>query len=102
MVVVVAAEAVDVQRHARRLREALQAVRDHLAAQVPDLLALELQADHAEGPVREVDDGARERLVERRVRRAEACQARCAAQRAGERVAQRDAAVLGRVVVVDF
>ncbi len=63
MVVVVAPEAVDVQRDPRGLGEALEAVRQHLRAQVADLLALEAEVRHAEGPVRKVDDGPREGLV---------------------------------------
>lgn len=63
MVVVVAADAVDVHCDARALCEAVQAVRDHLAAQVADLLAAEVQFADAVGAVREVDDGAREGFV---------------------------------------
>lgn len=55
-----------------------------------------------ERAVRQVDDGAREGLVERRVRVAEAPQAVGAAERLLEGVAERDEGVLGRVVVVDW
>jgi hypothetical protein len=63
MVVVVAPEAVDMHRDPRGLREALETVRQHLGAQVANLLALEPEVSHAERPVRQVDDGARQRLV---------------------------------------
>lgn len=77
-------------------------MRYHLAAQVADLLALETEVDDAVGPVREVDDGAREGFVEGRVGGAEAREARGAAQRGGEGIAERYAAVFSGVVVVDF
>lgn len=72
VVVVVAAEAVHVHRDAGALRETVQAVGDHLAAQVADLLAAQVQLADAVGAVGEVDDGARERFVERAVGGAEA------------------------------
>lgn len=101
VVVVEAAQAVDVQRDAGGLGEALEAVRDHLAAQVANLLALQAELDDSEGPVRQVDHGPRQRLVQRRVRRAEPRQPRRRAQRLRERVPQGDADVFGGVVVVD-
>lgn len=63
VVVVVAAQAVDVHGDAGALREAVQAVGDHLAAEVADLLAAEAQLADAVGAVGEVDDGAREGFV---------------------------------------
>ena len=59
------------------VREAVQAVRDHLAAEVADLLAAQAQLGDAEGAVREVDDGAREGFVERAVGGSEAREAGC-------------------------
>lgn len=101
MVVVLAVQAMDVQSDGSALGEALQAVGDHLARQVANLLAAQAEVDDRVGPVGQVDDGARQRLVERAVGAAEARQARRAAQRLLERLAQRDARVFGRVVVVD-
>ena len=75
VVVVVAVQAVHVHRHAGALREAVQAVRDHLAAQVADLLAAQAQVADAVGAVGEVDDGAREGFVEGAVGGAEAGEA---------------------------
>ena len=77
MVVVVAVQAVDVHGDARALREAVQAVRDHLAAEVADFFAAQAQVADAVGAVREVDDGAREGFVQRAVGGSEACEARC-------------------------
>ena len=89
------------QRDARMLREALKAMRDHLAAQIANLLPLEPEIRDAVRPVRQVHDGARERLVQRRIGVAPPRQPRRRLQRVPEARAQRDADVLGRVVVVD-
>lgn len=48
MVVVIAPQAVNVQCDTRSLREALKAMRNHLAAKVADLFSLEAQLNHAE------------------------------------------------------
>jgi hypothetical protein len=77
VVVVVAVQAVDVHGDARALSEAVQAVRDHLAAEVADFFAAQAQVADAVGAVREVDDGAREGFVQRAVGGSEACEARC-------------------------
>jgi hypothetical protein len=73
VVVVVAVQAVHVHGDAGALREAVQAVRDHLAAQVAELLAAQAQVADAVGAVGEVDDGAREGFVQRAVGGSEAC-----------------------------
>lgn len=77
MMVVGTVRTADVQGDPGRLRKALQPVRDHLRAQLANLLALEAQVDHRVRPVRQVDDRPRQRLVQRRVAAAEPCQ-RCA------------------------
>lgn len=102
VVVVEAAQTVDVQRDACALRKALQAVRDHLAAEVANLFALEAELDDAVGPIGDVDDGARQGLVEGRIGRAEAGDAGGAAEGLVEGVAERNADVLGSMVVVDY
>lgn len=51
VVVVVPADAVDVQRDRGPLREALKTVREHLCAQVAYLLSLEAQINHTERSV---------------------------------------------------
>lgn len=73
MVIVLAAQAIDMQRDASALRETLQAVRDHLGRQVADLFALETEVHDAERPVRKVDHGAAESFVQRRVGGSEPC-----------------------------
>ena len=47
VVVVLAAQHVDVQRHAGRHRKRVEDVREHLRREVPNLLALELQVRNA-------------------------------------------------------
>jgi len=74
MVVVIAAQAIHMQRDSSRLRKAVQAMRQHLGAEVADLLAAQAQRDDGERPRRQVDHGARQRLVQRRVRVPEACE----------------------------
>lgn len=60
--VVLAAEDVDVERDAGALRKRLEDVRDHLAREVADLFALELQVAAEVRARRDVEDGAREGL----------------------------------------
>ena len=101
MVVIIPPQAIHMQGHTSGLRKALQAVRDHLGAEVADLFAPQSQVDNAVGPVREIDYRPAEGLVERGVGVSEAREARGRAEGAGEGVAQRDADVFGGVVVVD-
>jgi len=77
VVVVVAVQAVHVHGDTCSLREAVQAVWDHLAAEVADLLAAEAEVADAVGAVGEVYDGAREGFVEGAVGGAEAGEAGC-------------------------
>ena len=89
------------QRDPCGARKALQAVGDHLGAEVANLLALEAQVGHAVGAVRQVDYRPAEGLVQGRVGVPEAGQARGRAERARKGVPERDADVFGCVVVVD-
>ena len=102
VVVVEAAQAVDVQRDARALGKALHAVGDHLAAQVANLFALEAQLDDGVGTVRDVDNGARQGLVQGGIGRAEAGNPGRAAEGLVEGVAERNAYILCGVVVIDY
>jgi hypothetical protein len=61
-VVVLTPKNVDVDRAARRDRERVEDVREHLRAQVAELFTLDAQVCHAERPRADVDYGARERL----------------------------------------
>lgn len=102
VVVVVTAQAVDVQRDASGLSKALQAVRDHLAAKLAQHLALEAKVDNGVGAVGQIDDGARESLVQRGVGVAEAGDASQGAEGFGKGGADGEAAVFGGVVVVNW
>lgn len=99
--VVVAADAVDVHGDAGGLGEALQAVRHHLGAQLAQPLSLEAELDDTVRSVGQVDDGAREGLVEGGVGVAEAGEAGGGAEGFGEGAAEGNAAVLSSMVVVD-
>lgn len=101
VVVVVAAQAVDVQRDACGLGKALQAVGDHLAAELAEHLALEAQIDDGVRSVGQIDDSAGEGLVEGGVGIAEAGNAGEGAEGLGKGGADGDAAVFGGVVVVN-
>lgn len=56
MVVVIPIRTPNVQGDIRRLRETVQPMRDHLRAQVADLLAPETNVDHGPGARRQVND----------------------------------------------
>lgn len=101
MVVIVAAEAVDVHGDASSAGKALDAVGDHLGAEVANLLTLETEINNGEGAVRQIDDGAAEGLVERAVCESEARETGGSAEGFGKGVAESDADVFGGVVVVD-
>lgn len=102
MMIIRAPQTIEMEREAGRLGEALQTMGQHLGAEVADLLAAQAQLDDAEGPVRQVDDGAREGFVQGRVGVPEA---REPGQRRPEGAAetgpQREKGVFGAVVVVD-
>ena len=74
--IILPSQTIHMHRDARMQRKALQTMRQHLTAQVPNLLALRAQVDDRKRPIREVDDRARERFVERAVGGAEAREAR--------------------------
>lgn len=101
MVVVLAPEAVDVQGDTGALRETLQAVRDHLAAEVANLLALETQLDDAVGTVRQIDDGAAESLVEWGIGVAEAGEAGHGGECLGKGASKGYTDILGSMMVVN-
>lgn len=101
MVIVIPAQTVDMQGDPRSAGKAVEAVRDHLGAEVANLLAFKPEVGHAVRTVRQIDDGTAEGLVERCVGRPKASQPRGRAERSREGVTQRDADVFGRVMVID-
>lgn len=101
MMIIEPTQTIHMQRDARRLREALHTMRDHLSAQIANLLAPQTQLHDRAGPVAQVHDGARQRLVQRAVGGAEARHAHGQAQCLAEDGAERDADVFSGVVVVN-
>jgi hypothetical protein len=85
----------------RRLGEALHAVRNHLAAQVSDLLALESELNDGVGPVGEVDNGAGQGLVKRAVGGSEAGDANGCTEGFLEGRAKGDADIFCAVMIID-
>lgn len=72
MMIIIPIDKPHMQRDIRRLRKTMQAMRDHLRAEVPDLLAPEAQVDDSPGAAAEVDYGPGEGFVEGGVAAAEA------------------------------
>lgn len=101
MVVVITVHTPNMQRDIRSMRKAMQPMRDHLGAEVADLLAAEAQVDHRPGATGEVDDGPREGFVERGVAAAEAGDGGAGAEGVGECCAEGKEGVFCRVVVVN-
>lgn len=132
VVVVLAAEDIDVKRDASRLCERLEDVRDHLGREVANLFPLELQVAAEVGSGRDVEDGARKslwtdvtqqrasqsalelrpivvslpdpsaHLIERREASPVPPDPPPLAESEFERLSDRERAVLGRVVVIDL
>lgn len=101
MVIVLTVEAVDVEGDAGTLGKALEAVGNHLAAQLAEELTLESEVDDTVGAVGEVDDGAGEGLVERGVGEAVAGEAGGSAEGLAEGVTESDTDIFSGVVVVN-
>lgn len=101
MVIVVSTEAVNVERDAGSHGETVKDVRNHFAAEVANLFALEAELGDAVGPRRDVDDGAGQGLVEGCMPGAVALDALDGPQSCLEGLSQRQGTVLGRVVVID-
>lgn len=85
----------------RRLGEALHTVRNHLTAQVSNLLTLETELDDCVWPVRKVDHGTGQGLVERAVGGSETGNANGRAEGFLEGRSKGDADVFCAVVIID-
>lgn len=101
MVVVFAAQDVDVKGDAGGGGEGLEDVGDHFGGEVADFLADELEVGDAVGSVAEVDNGAGQGLVERREAVAEALDALDGAEGLLEGGTKSNGAVFSGVMVVD-
>ena len=98
---VVAAQVVDVQRDLSVVGEALEELLHQVDVELADQRAGELDVVLEPRPSGKIDHHARQRLVQGHVGVAEAAHAGLVADRPGERLPQRDADVLDRVMRVD-
>jgi hypothetical protein len=101
MMIILSPQTIDMQRRPTRLRKALQTMRNHLAAQIANLLPPQPQINHTIRPVRQINHSPRQRLVQRRIRVPKAREPRRPVQRRLERRANGQKGVFGRVVVVN-
>ena len=101
MVAVVAIEGLDMQRHAGVHRERLEPLPHQVGIELADLVAREVDLEHQHRPARNVERDARQRLVHRHVDAGIAVDAGHVAERLLHGLAERDADVLGGVVMVD-
>ena len=101
VVVVLAVEVLDVEREAAVLGEGLEELAEQLGVEIADLVAAEGDLPDEIGPAGDVDRAAGQRLVHRQVDVAIAGDAGAVAQRLAKRLAERDADILGGVVLVD-
>ena len=101
MVIVCPVQHLDMQRDAGVHGERLEPLLHQLGVEGADLVAAELGLEHQERPARHVDGDARQRLVHRHMHVGIAGDALHVAERLLHRLAERDADVLGGVVVVD-
>ena len=77
-------------------------MRHVLAGEAAERLARQAELDDRAGPAGQVHDRPRQRLVQRRIGRAEARDAAPFPERLIERLAEHEAAVLDRMVIVDL
>lgn len=102
VMIVVSAKTVNVHGDVCRLCKALQQMRDHLGAEIADLLPSQAQVDDREGTAREIHDRAGQCLVQRCICVSEPFVSTYGAERLLERGAEGNSAVLGRVMIVDY
>jgi len=99
--VVLPLQHIHMQCHAGRLAEALQAMVDHLRRQIADLGVLEAEVADEERSGGDVDDRARDCLVEGCMGVAEASEALAIAKGLREGFAEAQEGVFDRMVIVN-
>ncbi len=93
---------IDMQRDPAMGAQRLKELADKLGVEGPDLGRGHLDRPHKIGPPRQVERGAHLRIVHRQMTLAIAADPALVAQRLRQRLTQRDAGILHRVVVVDM
>ena len=83
-------------------REGLEPFANELGVELADLLAGELRPEHQEGPARDIDGDAAQRLVHGQMHTRVAGYALLVAEGLQEGLAQRDADILDGVMLVDM
>ena len=101
MMAVYAIERLDVQREAGVSGQGLKELAHQLSVEGADPLGREFGPEDEERPARHVERDARQGLVHRQEAVGVAGQAALVAERLGKRLADGDADVLDRVVIVD-
>src|SRR5581483_8170021 len=102
MMAVRAVERLDVKRHPGMDRQGPEELAHELNVEFADLLRGEIDLEDQERPAGNVERDARQRLVHRQQAMGVAGDAALVAERLGEGLAERDADVLDRVVLVDM
>ena len=102
MVVIVTPKTVNVERYTRTLGETLEAVGNHLGAELAKPLALEAEVDNGVGSVGEIDNRTGEGFVEGSVSVSEASETCGSSKGFGKGVSEGDANILSSVVVIDY
>ncbi len=102
VMIVLAVQRFDVQRDSSSLREGMEPVLEHLGIHLAEPLLAELGVPHQPRTTGDVERDAGQRLVHRGERIAVAADAALVAQRLRHRLADRDAGVLHRMMLVDM
>src|SRR6185369_5576756 len=102
MMVILSMEIFDVERDPRRSRKGVEPVLEELGIHLAQARGGELRLPYEEGAPGNVERDARQRLVHRRIGAAEAGNALAVAKRLRNRLADRDRAVFGGVMLIDM
>jgi hypothetical protein len=100
--IIIPSQAIHMNRKSGCLRKALQAMWNHLTAQISNLLPLQPQINDTEWTIRDIDYGAGKSFVERCVGISKACDADRYSKGCCEGAAEGNANVFCSVMVVDY
>ena len=102
MVAVQPVQRIDMQRDAAMGRQRLEELAHQLGVERADLRRRHLDVPDQVGPAGEIQRGAHQRIIHRQKARAIPHDPALVAQRLGQSLAQRDAGIFDRVVIVDM